>query len=70
MKIGDLRKIRAWCLRKRRCHQREHDKEVYQPTNLYRPRLTGRIEAYDEMLDRVDDLIKNAHDKWHDRRKR
>jgi hypothetical protein len=70
VKIGTLRKLRTWALRKRELHFRAYQDEQYGPMNLYRPRCEGRVEAYDAVIDRLDKLLKSAHDKWHDRRNR
>ena len=70
MKITALRKLRTWCVRKRELHERNHAQEKFGEMNLYRPRLAGRMEAYDAVIDRIDGLLKSHHDKWHDRRKR
>ncbi len=70
VKIATLRKLRSWCQRKRQLHERAQEAEQFAPMNLYRPRLSGRIEAYDAVIDRIDGFLKSHHDKWHDRRKR
>jgi hypothetical protein len=70
MKIGVIKKLRTWCQLKRALHERAFDKEVYGPMNLHRPKISGRIEAYDAVIDRLDALLKSHHDKWHDRRKK
>lgn len=70
MKISTLRKLRTWCLRKRALHEASHAKEEYGPMNLYRPRLAGRMESLDAVVDRIDAILKSAHDKWHDRKKK
>jgi len=70
MKIGTVRKFRTWCLRKRDLHAQAHEQEPFGPMNLYRPRLAGKVEAYDAVIGRIDALIKNNHDRFHDRRKK
>jgi len=70
VKISVLRKLRSFCQRKRALHQRAFETEQFDPMNLHRPRVAGRIEAYDAIIDRIDHSLKSHHDKWHDRRKR
>ena len=70
MKITQLRKLRTWCQRKRDLAERNHTAEEFGPMNLYRPRLAGRVETYDAVIDRIDSLLKSHHDRWHDRRKK
>jgi hypothetical protein len=70
MKIASFRKLRTWTVRQR---NRVADKIALEPNNelnLYRKRLTGHVEAFDRVLDRMDAFLRFHHDAWHDRRKK
>lgn len=69
MKIGGIRKLRSWCLRKRNHASDQYCAEPLGPMNLYRPRLAGKVETYDAVINFIDGILKRHHDKWHDRSK-
>jgi hypothetical protein len=71
VKLAVLTKLRTRLWRDRDRAWKDLDRERdYSPLNHNRPRLRGRIATLEEVHDHVDRLIKSAHDRFHDRRKK
>ena len=67
MKIGSLLKLQARLLRRRNKAQRDY-RATYPGTLDYtRIRLDAEVVTLDKVLDDLDRLIKNNHDRFHDR---
>ena len=70
MKAGTLRKLYTVLLRRRNKAQREYRKHHPSTLNMARVRADAEVITLDKVLDDLDRVIKNNHDRFHDRRKR
>ena len=70
MKIGTIRKFYTRLLKRRNKAQWEYARTHATQFDFNRVRLDSEVTTLDKVLDDLDGLIKNNHDRFHDRRKK
>ena len=68
MKLSILSKLRTRTYRRREQLRRKIKTEPDNTLNLYRKRLSGQVEALDQVIADLDWLLHKHHDAWHTRR--
>lgn len=69
MKIGMLLRFRSRLVKRRNRAQKLYSARPYDCMDHARTRLDSEVETLDRVIDGIDKLVQNNHDRWFDRRR-